>query len=124
MVRSRKIVARVTKMVVDGELSRREAAELLEGSVRTIHNYIKRYSQHGEAGLADHRGGRYHKLSPEKVRQIIQCKTRRPQRSARWIRDWLKLDVSVETVRLILIKYHSSGDQTMQSSIAQRPLNE
>lgn len=108
MVRNRANVAKVTKMVTDGKLSRREAADLLEASIRTIHNYVKKYEKQGQEGLVDHRGGNYCKLSPQTIQQIIACKSQRPQRSARWIRDWLKLDVSVEAIRQILVKHNST----------------
>jgi transposase len=110
MTHGRANVATVTQLVKDGKISRREAAEILKASIRTIHNYIKRYENHGPAGLIDHRGGHYSKLTPQNVEQIIHCKQERPQRSARWIQDRLKLNVSVETVRQILAKHHWKTD--------------
>jgi hypothetical protein len=53
----------------------------------------------GAAGLIDHRRGIYRKVTPEIEKQIVQCKLQKPERSARWIRNRLKLAVSVETVR-------------------------
>src|SRR5262245_46144774 len=103
---SRTNVAAVTQLVEEGKLSRQEAAKVLKTSVRTIHNYIKKYKEYGAAGLVDHRGGHYAKLTPITVQEIIRCKQERPQRSARWIRDRLKLNVSVETVRQTLVRHN------------------
>ena len=100
------LTGRVIQMVIDGKLSHTDAADLLETSVRTIRNYVKRYLKQGREGLVDHRRGNPHKLNPEIERQIVECKGRRPQRSAHWIRDWLKLGISVEAVRRVLVKYH------------------
>jgi len=93
-------------MVIDGKLSHTDAADLLETSLRTIRNYVKRYLKQGPEGLVDRRPGSTHKLNPEIERQIVDCKAQRPQRSAHWIRDWLKLGISVEAVRRVLVKHH------------------
>jgi transposase len=105
MIKSSEIAAGVIQEVIAGELSRTVAAERLEVSVRTVYNYLNRYSEHGSEGLADHRCGHYHKISPGEQRQIVSYKIQRPQRSIRWIRDRLKLNVSVEAVRQVLIKH-------------------
>jgi transposase len=115
MIHSRAIVTIVTKMITDGTLTRREAADLLEASIRTIHNYVRRYQERGDEGLIDHRGGNFCKLTQEKIQKIINCKLQKPQRSARWIRDWLKLDVSVETVRRVLITHNQYFDANFGS---------
>ncbi len=127
MLKSKEIAAKVTEMVIDGRLSRLEAAQLLESTLRTIHNYVKKYSENGPEGLVDHRRGHHRKLSAEQEAQIIACKAQRPYRSARWIRDWLKLTVSVETVRQNLIKHglhHAKTDgvsEIFKRSIAPKP---
>jgi transposase len=97
---------RIIQTVIDRKLSHREAAVLLDTSIRTIHNYIKRYLEHGRDGLVDHRRSNNHKLSADMERRIVECKAQRPERSAQWIRDWLKLGVSLEAVRRVLIKNH------------------
>jgi transposase len=112
MIKSREVVRRVTELTIDGALSRKEASELLEASVRTVHNYVKRYLEQGPDGLIDHRRGHHRKLSLEMEKQIIACKVLRPQRSARWIRNWLKLNVSPETVRQVLAKHHGQARKT------------
>ena len=109
MIRSKEIVRRVTEMVIDKSVSAGTAAELLETSVRTICNYTRRYMFYGAVGLMDRRRGNYRKITVEIEKQIVECKIQRPHRSARWIRDRLKLDVSVETIRLVLVKHGRNG---------------
>ena len=87
-------------------LTPQEAATLLQVSLRTVHNYAKRYLDHGPDGLIDRRHGHFRKIKPEEEARIIACKLDRPKASARWVRDRLKLNVSVEAVRLVLIKHH------------------
>jgi transposase len=106
MPKNIEITGRVIQKVIDGELNHREAAHILATSVRTIHNYLRRYLEQGPEGLSDHRRGNNHKLSPEIEKQIVGCKAQRQQRSAHWIRDWLKLNISVEAVRRVLVKHH------------------
>lgn len=106
MLRNTEIARRVTLMVINKNMNPREAADLLEANVRTVYNYAKRYAVHGASGIIDHRHGNYRKLTLETERRIVQCKMQKPQRSARWIRNWLKLDVSVECVRKILVKHN------------------
>src|SRR5262249_36068514 len=55
VIKGRQIVIKVTEMVIRGKLSRNDAAELLETSVRSIHNYVKQYLQSGPERLLDHR---------------------------------------------------------------------
>ena len=111
MINGRQIVIKVTEMVIRGKLSRNDAAELLETSVRSVHNYVKQYLQHGPERLLDHRHGHYRKLTPAIVDEIVTCKAQKPKRSARWIRNRLKLNVSVETVRQVLVKYKFNGNR-------------
>jgi transposase len=92
------------------------AAELLETSVRTIANYKKRYAVHGALGLVDRRHGNFRKMTPQTEKQIVECKLQKPHRSARWIGHWLKLDMSVETVRQVLVKHHLNGNATNGSN--------
>jgi hypothetical protein len=87
----------------------------LKASLRTIHNYVKKYEQEGPTGLIDHRRGHHSKLTAQNVEDIIHCKKERPQRSARWIRDRLKLNVSVETVRQTLTKYQCANAHNRQN---------
>ena len=105
MVKNLQRTENIVEMVIEGKISRRKAAEMLESSLRTVHNNVRKYRKFGREGLVDHRsGGRYRKLNPEKVKEIVACKAQRPHLSARWIRDWLGLDVSVERVRQVLVR--------------------
>ena len=106
MVKNKEIVERVTRMAIAGMLSRADAAELLETSVRTISNYKHRYIAQGPSGLFDRRHGTYRKLSPDAERQIVEYKMANTARSAFWIRSHLKLDISTETIRKVLVKYN------------------
>ncbi len=103
--KKQKAIARVTEKVIRGNLNRRQAADRLGVSERTIHNYIRRYLQNGPSALADKRGGHYRKIKPDTEIRIVTCKLDRPSSSARWVRDRLKLAVSVETVRQIFSKH-------------------
>lgn len=60
----------------------------------------------GPEGLKDQRKSNYRKLQLEEESRIVACKSEKSHRSARWIRDYLKLPVSVEVVRLVLVKHH------------------
>lgn len=92
-------------MVLEGRVSRREAAQLLESNERTIYNYLKRYLSEGPVGLIDHRRSHFRKIQPEQELKILIHKLDNPRRSARWIRDRLKLPVSVEAVRQVLSRH-------------------
>ena len=113
MIRNKAIVRRVVEMVIAKMLTRAEAAELLQTSVRTIGNYKRRYATRGPSGLLDRRHGNYRKLSAESERRIIESKVSNGARSASWIQRRLKLPVSVESVRRVLVKHglasHSIG---------------
>jgi len=97
---------RVIKQVLTGRQRYPDAARRLGVTPRTIHNYFHRFLENGSEGLKDHRKGNYRKLTHEEAAAIIACKHERPQRSTRLIRDILGLKVSVEAVRLILVKNH------------------
>jgi transposase len=118
MVKSKEIVRRVVQMVLDGRIGRRKAAELLEVTERTIRNYLARYLEHGAEGLVDRRRGSYRKIGPDREVEILALKLDRPQRSARWIRDRLKLPVTVEAVRRVLVKHGLSRNGLPRSGFA------
>jgi len=121
MVKSKEIVQRVTQMVVDKDISPRVAAGLLEANVRTVYNYVKKYSRLRGVGFVEHRGGHHRKLSLENEQSIAEYKRQKPERSACWIRNRLKLNVSVECVRKVLVKYDlnykGANGQTSRKSV-------
>ena len=88
-----------------GVISRLEAARGLEVSLRTIKRYLRRYLEGGDEALRDRRRGHNRKLTERDEAQIVACKGERVHRSARFIRDHLKLLVSEEAVRLVLVKH-------------------
>jgi transposase len=105
MNRDRKEIDKIIRKVTANRMTREAAARALRVSLRTIHNYSKRYFDYGPDGLIDHRCGHFRKIKPEQEARIVACKLDRPRCSARWIRDRLKLNVSVEAVRLVLFKH-------------------
>ena len=92
--------------VIKGTLEPLEAAEILGVHPRTIYRYVQNFLDLGPQGLLDRRRGNFHRLTDEQEARIVACKLSKPRRSAHWIRNYLKLPVSVEAVRLVLVKYH------------------
>lgn len=91
--------------VIDNRMTRKQAARTLRVSPRTIHNYVRKYLDQGPDGLLDHRRGHFRKIDPELEGRIVALRLDRPTYSARWLRDRMKLNVSVEAVRQVLLKY-------------------
>lgn len=122
MDRRRRIVKNTISKVIHEGLDYREAAAVLGVSIRTVHNYVRRYLDHGPEGLLDRRCGHFRKIEPDQETRILVCKLDRPYCSARWIRDRLKLPVSVEAVRQVLLKYHLNrsnlGPNTRSARVA------
>lgn len=105
----REAITKTIRKVIDGRVARKDAAKVLRVSVRTIHTYVKKFLAQGPEGLLDHRRGHFRKIQPEQEIRIVACKLDYPSRSARWIRDRLKLSVSAEAVRQILLKHRLNG---------------
>jgi transposase len=105
MKRDRQLKQKVIRNVAANRMTRTQAAKLLGVSIRTIHNYMKNYALRGPEGLQDHRHGHYRKIEPEQEIRILACKLDQPSSSARWVRDRLKLPVSVEAVRQVLLRH-------------------
>ncbi len=99
----------IVRKVVSGEIRFKQAAQQLKVTSRTIQNYCSRFLKDGPKGLRDRRSGNHYKLSPLEESAIVSFKLQRPRRSARLIRDRLRLSVSEEAVRLILAKHHLNG---------------
>jgi len=94
----------LVKACIKGELSKKQTARLFGCTFRTVNTYIKQYRQSGAQGLIDNRTSNNHKLNPQQIRDIIKLKTNDRWRSARNIRDYLKLSVHKKTVWLVLKK--------------------
>lgn len=95
--RKRIIVAFLRK-----EINKYQAAGLLGCHPRTVKNYQKRYSRLGTEGLVDHRHSNNQLLSQSQKKAIIDLKTQERWRSARNIKDYLKLKVHKHTVWKVL----------------------
>ncbi|MCL4387200.1 helix-turn-helix domain-containing protein [Patescibacteria group bacterium] len=93
----------VVLLFLAGEIDKQKAASLLNCTMRTIENYRKQYKEKGLDGLKDHRHSNYHKLTHNQKEQLIQLKKNDRWRSARNIRDHLKLLVSEQHVERILV---------------------
>lgn len=81
-----------------GEINKQKAADLLGCTKRTIENYRKQYKQNGQEGLIDHRRGNNYKLTVKRRNIIVALKKKDRWRSARNIRDKLKLSISRRTI--------------------------
>lgn len=76
----------------------RQAVDLLHCSLRTIQRYRRMLIEHGPDGLRDKRAGHNFRLTPAQKQALKQYKQAGPWRSARKIRDDLKLPVDAVTV--------------------------
>lgn len=94
----------LVRAFVNGKLSRIRTAKLLGCTPRTVKNYAKAFIEHGVKGLVDHRHSNYFKLSQPQRKEIVALKKKDRWRSARNIRDYLKLPVHKNTVSTILKK--------------------
>jgi transposase len=88
-----------------GRLSRRAAEVFLDVCGRTLRRYLQRYRQVGGEALRDRRGGSRPRLSAAQDAAIVASKRAAPHRSARKLRDLLRLPVTVEAVRPVLIRH-------------------
>lgn len=114
---------RVIKGILARKLRLSEAAQELGVTPRTIHNYFHRFLERGSEGLKDHRKGNHRKISQAEKEAIIMCKQERPKRSARMIRDLLRLKVTEEAVRLVLVKHRLNGKANGLNGKAFRDFN-
>lgn len=87
-------------------MTKPEAAQTLGVTQRSIDRYLARFQGMGPAGLYDRRHRNYRKLAEATEQQIVQTKLAGRHRSARLIRDLLRLPVHAETVRRVLLKHH------------------
>lgn len=94
----------LVKAYVDGKLSKTRTAELLGCTSRTVENYSQGYVNNGVKGLVDHRHSNSGKLNQRQRQGIIDLKKEDRWRSARNIRDHLKLSVHKKTVWQVLKK--------------------
>lgn len=112
--------AEVVQAYLHNEISKQIAASLLRCSTRTMERYIKAFIVYGQAGLTDKRHSNNHKLSDRQKDAIITCKKADRWRSARNIRDHLKLPVSEVAVWKILKKEGLTRENTKRVKAIQR----
>lgn len=118
MAKDKRTVKKTIIRVVNGSLSRADAADRLGVSLRTVHNYTKRFLARGLDGLVDRRHGHFRKIEPQQEFTIVTCKLDHPDRSSRWIRDRLQLSVSAEAVRRVLLKrFGCKSSQLLKGSL-------
>lgn len=92
------------KSLLKGEISKVKAAEILDCSIRTIERYKIKFLEQGEIGFVDHRSSNHFKLTKEQKQAAITLKKQDIWRSARNVRDKLKLPVDERWVQKIFAK--------------------
>lgn len=95
----------IVSAFVKQEIGKDTAAQLLGCTKRTLQNYLKQYLVHRTAGLVDHRHSNHQKLSAIQIQSVVSVKKADRWRSARNIRDLLKLSVCPRTVWVVLNRY-------------------
>lgn len=77
----------------------------LQCLAHTLGRYRRRFLQDGPDGLRDYRRSNYRKLNLQDELRIVQTKKQGRHRSARWVRDHLKLRVHEKTVWRLFVKH-------------------
>jgi transposase len=91
--------------VITKNIPKKEAASKLGKSLKTISRYIKKFLTLGPEGLKDKRKSNNHKINLKDELSIVQCKKEGLHRSARFIKDKLKLKVCERTIWFYLVKH-------------------
>lgn len=92
---------RIVQQLVGGAMTVSTAMLLLVCSNRTVKRYKKAFRLFGTVSLVDHRHSNYYRVTIPEKQRIIALKTKDRWRSARNIRDELRLSVHARTVRNI-----------------------
>jgi len=92
------------KSWLKGEISKTKAADILDCRVRTVERYRVRFLDKGEEGLVDQRKSNNSKISQEQRQAAIDLKKTDSWRSARNVRDRLKIPVSERWLQEIFVK--------------------
>lgn len=95
---------KVIQSFVKREITKQKAAMLLSVSIRSVERYRNLFLKNGPGGLKDGRHSNYFKLSPTDRKRIVQTKEKDRWRSARNIKDELKLPTGEHQVQRIIIK--------------------
>ena len=110
----------VIKTLLSRKITVTKATVLLSCSRRSIERYRKAFLEKGEAGLKDHRHSNYLKLSKKQKETLIALKKKDRWRSARNIRDELKLSLSEHQVQRILVFYGLGKENLKRVKAIQR----
>jgi len=100
-----KLKQELVKGWLRGRLTKAEVARRLGCCVRTVERYRRRFLQFGPEGLKSRHTSHHRKISRARELAIVQSKRQGPHRSARWIRDHLKLKVHERTVWTVLVRH-------------------
>jgi hypothetical protein len=95
---------KVLMSLLNEEIGISQACTLLAVTRRSVERYRKKFLLFGEAGLIDKRHSNYSKLKESDRVRIIGLKKADPWRSARNIRDELRLKVTEHQVERIIVK--------------------
>lgn len=95
---------KVVQALLNNDISKQQAADLLSCSSRSIERYRKAFLKYGVEGLIDHRHSNHYKLTDKDKLNIINLKRKDRWRSARNIRDKLNLKVHESTVWRVIVK--------------------
>jgi len=87
------------------QITKAQVAEQLRVSRRTVERYRQRFLRDGAAGLHSRHTSHYHKLTRADTLRIVQAKKEGRHRSARWVRDHLRLRVHEKTVWRLFVKH-------------------
>ena len=105
---------------LNGEISKKRAAELLTCTTRTIENYRRMYRNKGKDGLRDHRHSNHRKITEQEKQIVTALKEKDRWRSARNVRDALRLSVHRTTVARIFKKAGLVRENTKRVKAIQR----
>lgn len=110
----------VIQSFLNGEINKHQAATLLGCTEKTIRNYKKSFLVFGKEGLKDNRHSNYHKVSHKQRDDIVALKKNDRWRSARNIRDKLKLSVNRKTINNIFRSEGLAKENTKRVKAIQR----
>lgn len=102
---TRQLRQELLRQLVQGQLGPVELAQRLGCSRRTVRRYRQRFLQQGPEGLRDRRRSNYQKVTAADALRIVQTKRQGLHRSARWVRDHLRLRVHEKTVWRVFVKH-------------------
>jgi putative transposase len=93
----------VVRGVLSCKITKAVAGEKLDVGRRSVNRYLKRFLERGPEGLRDRRRSNYRKLTVEDEHRVVFCNLKGPHRSARFVRDKLKLRVHEQTVWRVFV---------------------